>query len=121
MQLSIGELAQKTGVSVRAIRHYDAKGLVASARGENGYRYFSERAIVQVRQIRRLITIGFSIAEIRAFPDCMLLVEGAAFCPETQALQYQRLADIERQIEELEQRRAQLMATLAGAPARKSA
>lgn len=115
MQLSIGELAQKTGVSVRAIRHYDAQGLVTSTRAENGYRYFSERAVTQVRQIRRLIGIGFSIAEIRAFPDCMLLVEGAAFCPETQAVQYQRLADIERQVDELEQRRARLMATLASA------
>ena len=65
-----------------------------------------------MRQIQRLINIGFSIAEICSFPDCMLMVEGAAFCPETQALQYQRLEDIERQISELESRRTRLMATL---------
>ena len=43
----------------------------------------------------------------------MLMVEGAAFCPETQALQHKRLEDIERQISELESRRVRLMATLA--------
>ncbi|MBK0093316.1 MerR family transcriptional regulator [Erwinia sp. S59] len=113
MQLAIGEVAKQSGVSVRAIRHYDRHGLLTSKRACNGYRYFPPQAVTQVRQIQRLINIGFSIAEICSFPDCMLMVEGAAFCPETQALQYKRLEDIERQISELESRRVRLMATLA--------
>lgn len=113
MHLSIGELARETGVSVRAIRHYDRHHLLTSTRACNGYRFFPPQAITQVRQIQRLINTGFSIAEICSFPDCMRMIEGAAFCPETQAVQYKRLADIERQISELESRRALLMATLA--------
>ncbi|WP_255485122.1 hypothetical protein [Cronobacter sp. JZ38] len=62
--------------------------------------------------IQRLIATGFSVAEIRAFPVCMLLIEGASFCPETQAVQYQRLKAIEEQIIELEQRKARLLAAL---------
>ncbi|WP_194207625.1 MerR family transcriptional regulator [Superficieibacter sp. 1612_C1] len=112
MQLTIGELATKTGVSVRSIRHYDSHGLLTSTRACNGYRYFPQEAIAQVRQIQRLIGTGFSIAEIRSFPDCMRLIEGAAFCPETQAIQHKRLAEIERQISDLECRRARLMETL---------
>lgn len=112
MKLSIGELAKQTGVSVRAIRHYDKQGLLSSTRSCNGYRWFPEQTIAQVRQIQRFITMGFSIAELRSFPDCMRLIEGAAFCPETQALQYQRLAEIEQQISELELRRKRLMETL---------
>jgi len=112
MPLTIGELAKKTGVSVRAIRHYDQHGLVTSTRACNGYRYFPEQAITQVRQIQRLIATGFSIAEIRSFPDCMRLIEGAAFCPETYPAQRKRLASIERQIIELERRRARLIKTL---------
>ena len=112
MQLAIGEVAKQTGVSVRAIRHYDRHGLLTSQRACNGYRFFPPQAVTQVRQIQRLINIGFSIADICSFPDCMLLVEGATFCPETQAAQYRRLQDIERQISELEARRAELMSTL---------
>lgn len=110
--LGIGELARETGASVRSIRHYDEHGLLASLRASNGYRAFPAAAVTQVRQIRRLIATGFSLAEIRAFPDCMLLVEGAAMCPETSSAQRMRLADIERQIADLERRRARLLKTL---------
>ncbi|HDK7375178.1 TPA: MerR family transcriptional regulator [Cronobacter sakazakii] len=112
MQLTIGELAKATGVSARSIRHYHNNGLLAAVRACNGYRYFDMQAITQVRQIQLLIATGFSVAEIRRFPDCMLLIEGATFCPETQAIQYQRLKEIEDQISELEQRKARLLETL---------
>ncbi|EPR9103606.1 MerR family transcriptional regulator [Cronobacter sakazakii] len=112
MQLTIGELAKATGVSARSIRHYHNNDLLAAVRACNGYRYFDMQAITQVRQIQRLIATGFSVAEIRRFPDCMLLIEGATFCPETQAIQYQRLKEIEDQISELEQRKARLLETL---------
>ena len=111
--MSIGTLARKTGVSVRSIRHYDAHGLLKSIRGSNGYRAFPAAAIGQVRQIRRFIAAGFSLAEIRSFPDCMRLIEGAKACPETTELQRKRLASIERQIAELERRRARLRRMLA--------
>ncbi|WP_241718748.1 MerR family transcriptional regulator, partial [Cronobacter sakazakii] len=96
----------------RSIRHYHNNGLLAAVRACNGYRYFDMQAITQVRQIQRLIATGFSVAEIRRFPDCMLLIEGATFCPETQAIQYQRLKEIEDQISELEQRKSRLLETL---------
>jgi DNA-binding transcriptional MerR regulator len=110
--LSIGELARRSGASVRSIRHYDEHGLLTSARAGNGYRMFPEATVSQVRQIRRLIAAGFSLAEIRAFPDCMRMIEGAGMCPETAPVQHRRLAAIERQIAELERRRARLLRTL---------
>lgn len=111
--LTIGKLARATGVSVRAIRHYDANHLLASFRACNGYRLFPLTSIAQVRQIQRMLATGFSLAEIRAFPDCMRLSEGAGVCSETTALQRKRLADIEAQIAGLERRRARLLRTLA--------
>lgn len=110
--LSIGELAHRTGASLRSIRHYDEHGLLASVRAENGYRRFPGAAVTQVKQIQRLIAAGFSLAEIRGFPDCMRLIEGAAMCPETTPAQRKRLAEVERQIADLEQRRARLLAML---------
>lgn len=111
--LTIGKLAAATGASVRSIRHYDHHGLLTSVRGGNGYRMFPPAAMTQVRQIQRMIATGFSLEEIRAFPDCMRLIEGAAACSQTGEAQRKRLALIERQIADLERRRARLLQTLA--------
>ncbi len=113
ISLGIGELARRTGASVRAIRHYDGHGLLTSSRSANGYRVFPESCIAQVRQIRRLIGTGFSIEEIRRFPDCMRLIEGAQMCPDTAEAHRRRLHRIERQLAELERRRTRLLRTLA--------
>lgn len=110
--LGIGELAKSTGASVRSIRHYDERGLLASVRAENGYRLFPEKAITQVRQIQRFIAAGFTIEDIRGFPDCMRMIEGAVACEQTTAAQRERLLLIERQIAELERRRARLLKML---------
>ncbi|HBP1854985.1 MerR family transcriptional regulator [Pseudomonas aeruginosa] len=110
--LKIGALAKAAGVSVRSIRHYDQRGLLASARTENGYRAFQAVAITQVKQIQRLIATGFSLEEIRSFPDCMLLIEGAKACADISDTQRKRLAILERQIEALELQRQRLRALL---------
>jgi DNA-binding transcriptional MerR regulator len=111
--LSIGALARETGASVRSIRHYDEHGLLTSMRADNGYRAFPPEAVTQVSQIQRMIATGFSLAEIRSFPDCMRMIEGAGSCPETTEAQRKRLASIERQIADLERRRERLLKTLA--------
>jgi len=110
--LTIGELARETGASVRSIRHYDEHGLLTSIRASNGYRAFPSAAVTQVRQIQRMIATGFSLADIRAFPDCMRMIEGASSCSETTDAQRKRLASIERQIADLERRSARLRKTL---------
>ncbi|BCU63860.1 hypothetical protein F941_02544 [Acinetobacter bouvetii DSM 14964 = CIP 107468] len=113
MLLSIGELAKKAGVSVRVVRYYNNQGLLHSQRGANGYRYFKEQTITQIQQIQRFIAFGFNLAEIRTFPDCMRLIEDAAFCPETQSLQKARLDKIEQQIIDLERKKLELLKSLA--------
>jgi MerR family copper efflux transcriptional regulator len=111
--MTIGQLARETGASVRSIRHYDEHGLLNSSRTGNGYRVFAPEAAGQVRQIQRLIATGFNLVEIRSFPDCMRMIEGAISCPQTTEVQRKRLISIERQIAELELRRARLLKTLA--------
>lgn len=110
--LSIGELSQRTGASVRSIRHYDEHGLLASVRASNGYRMFPAKALTQVRQIQRMIASGFTIDDIRGFPDCMLLIDGARSCDQITDVQRQRLEAIDRQIADLEKRRSRLIKTL---------
>ena len=61
----IGELATITNVSTKAIRIYEAKGLLTSYRDEtNNYRYFEEGAIVRMQKIEVLKYLGFSLEDI---------------------------------------------------------
>ncbi|MDI9676710.1 MerR family transcriptional regulator [Burkholderia cenocepacia] len=112
--LTIGKLAQLTGASVRSIRHYDEHGLLASVRADNGYRLFPDKAVTQVKQIQRMIATGFTLDDIRGFPDCMLLIDGARSCDQITDVQRERLEAIDRQIADLEKRRARLVKMLRG-------
>ncbi len=62
--LTIGELAEATGVSARAIRHYERQHLVASSRAANNYRLFERDAIARVNHIQHLIGAGFCTTKI---------------------------------------------------------
>jgi len=64
----VGELAKRTGVSVRALHHYDEIGLLSpSHRSESGYRLYTQVDVVRLQQVRSLRTLGFSLEEIGAF------------------------------------------------------
>jgi MerR family transcriptional regulator, thiopeptide resistance regulator len=64
----VGELAKRTGVSVRALHHYDAIGLLSpSLRSESGYRLYTEADVMRLQQIRSLRSLGFSLDEAREF------------------------------------------------------
>lgn len=108
--LAIGALARLSGASVRAIRHYDTHALLDSRRAPNGYRVFAQSAVTQVRQIQRLVAVGFTLAEIRGFPSCMLAIEGAGICDEAAPARARLLALLEAEIDVLARRHAHLRA-----------
>ncbi|HWP17763.1 MAG TPA: MerR family transcriptional regulator [Burkholderiaceae bacterium] len=110
--LSIGALARETGVSVRSIRHYEAQGILSSIRASNGYRLFPHSAVTQVRRIQQMTATGFSVSDIRSFPECMRVIEGARNCSEADSVARRRLASIERQLDGLERRPARLLRPL---------
>lgn len=56
--MRIGELSQRTGVSVRALRYYEDQGLLVPERRPNGYRDYSEAAVERVAQITTLFAAG---------------------------------------------------------------
>ena len=61
----IGEVAKKTGVSIRSLRHYDEiKLLQPSSRNDAGYRLYSKKDIMRLQQIISLKQIGFSLKKI---------------------------------------------------------
>jgi len=66
MALKIGEVAQRGGVSLQAIRYYEREGLLPEPpRLASGYRLFPDTAVRRVHFIKRAQELGFSLAEIR--------------------------------------------------------
>ncbi|MCX4096415.1 MerR family transcriptional regulator [Nocardia sp. alder85J] len=63
----IGELAARTGTTTRALRFYEEQGLLTAGRTPAGYRDFEEQAVLRVRNIRELLSIGFTVEDVRAF------------------------------------------------------
>ncbi|MFI2618923.1 MerR family transcriptional regulator [Streptomyces sp. NPDC018584] len=64
--LTIGELASYAGVTVRAVRHYHAKGLLPEPeRDHSGYRRYDAGAVVELIRIRTLAKAGVPLARIR--------------------------------------------------------
>ncbi|MES1240678.1 MAG: TipAS antibiotic-recognition domain-containing protein [Acidobacteriota bacterium] len=65
----VGELAKHTGLTVRALHHYDEIGLLSpSHRSEAGYRLYDGEDIARLLQILSLRQVGFSLDEIG---DCL--------------------------------------------------
>lgn len=65
--LSIGELAERTGVASTALRYYDELGLVRPAARSSGRRRYAHSAIKDVIVVCFLREVGFSLSEIDAF------------------------------------------------------
>jgi len=63
----VGELARRTGLSVRTLRYYDEIGLLSPGRRtESGHRLYAADDVVRLQQIRSLRALGFGLEEIRA-------------------------------------------------------
>lgn len=68
--MQIGELAKSTGVSARALRHYEDRGLLAPERTSGGYRDYDETDVIRVAQIKTMIDAGLSTATIQRYLGC---------------------------------------------------
>jgi len=64
--LKVGEVAARTGLSVRTLHHYDTIGLLSpSRRSKSGHRLYGRRDILRLQQIVSLRQIGMSLDQIR--------------------------------------------------------
>ena len=64
--LTIGQLAAHAGVTVRAVRHYHAKGLLPEPeRDASGYRRYDAKAVVDLIKIRTLAEAGVPLSRVK--------------------------------------------------------
>lgn len=106
--MRIGELARVTGVSLRSLRYYEAKGLLVPDREENGYRVYNATAVERVNTIQFYLRLGFSTDEIEGFLNCVMKNK-EAFCEQILPIYEQKLAEIDRQLHQLNEIRSNLV------------
>jgi len=70
--MRVGELARRSGTTVRALRYYESAGLVVPRRLGNGYREYDLIAVRLVAQIRELMALGLSVEETRPFVESII-------------------------------------------------
>lgn len=62
----IGEAAERVGLSLRTIRHYEDVGLVSpSGRSSGGFRLYTDDDIERLGLVKRMKPLGFSLEEMR--------------------------------------------------------
>jgi DNA-binding transcriptional MerR regulator len=107
--MHIGELADRTGLSLRTIRHYDEIGILKpTGRTEGGFRLYTAEDESRLLLIRRMKPLGYSLEETGQLLE---LIDALAEHPENEDLR----ARLERVRGEASDRRDRLRAQLAAA------
>nr|MBQ4320415.1 MerR family transcriptional regulator [Clostridia bacterium] len=65
--MKINDVEKITGLTQKAIRLYEIKGLISIARDENGYRNYTDEDIEALKKIKLLRSVGISIADIKLY------------------------------------------------------
>ena len=118
--MRIGELSRYTGVPIQTLRFYEREELVREpARTSGGYRSYGESDLARVRFIRDAQSLGFTLREIRELlkihePRGHTTSSGAGNgeWPEAFRIARERLAIIDKKIEELQAFRNRLASGL---------
>jgi DNA-binding transcriptional MerR regulator len=64
--MRVGEVARKSGISVRTLHHYDEIGLIVPQRTESGYRVYDDDEIALLQEVLFYRELGFPLDEIAA-------------------------------------------------------
>lgn len=113
VRVQIKELADRAGVTVKAVRYYESRGLLAPRRAGNGYRDYADVDVQVVREIRALLSLGLTAEETLPFVDCLRAGNDRAdVCPASLEAYRQRIAEIDRRVAELTALRGELAGLL---------
>ncbi|WP_067651277.1 MerR family transcriptional regulator [Nocardia harenae] len=94
--MRIGELAARTGVSVRSLRYYEERGLLAAERGSGGQREYDEAAVARVERIQRMFAAGLNSETVGELLPCVHDADGTPNAAATPFLVDKLTAERER-------------------------
>ena len=108
--MHIGELADRSQMSLRTIRHYDDVGLLKpSGRTEGGFRLYTERDFARLLVIRRMKPLGFTLEAMAELLRVVDALEATEPGQDDTAIR----SELDNFIEEAQRRRAKLEEQLA--------
>lgn len=103
--LRISEIADFFGISAKAMRLYEQKGIIKPFKTDafTGYRYYSADQVKQLNTLIELQELGFSLAEIKKIMDGGITTAKLKEAMEKKRADWERhLAEVERKIESIE-------------------
>ena len=100
-RMRITEAARHAGTSPRMLRYYEAEGLLAPVRRDNGYRDYGAGEVLAARQIVALSRAGLPLSLIRTVLPCATESGALRACPSVAPELRRRLRDVEEQIDAL--------------------
>ena len=107
MEISIGELARRSGVKVPTIRYYEQAGLLSlPARTEGQQRRYGRAAVARLHFIRHARELGFEVAAVREL--LALSEQPDRPCAEVDRIARRHVEDIDRRIVQLTALRREL-------------
>ena len=106
--VTIGRLAEQSGVNVETIRFYERKGLIAQPpRPASGYRKYDDLTAGRIRFIQRAQELGFTLSEIKQLLS--LRVDPRTSCADVRAKAEDKIADIDGKLATLRRMRRALV------------
>lgn len=115
--MRIGEVAQRSGVSVRALRYYEERGLLTPDRSPGGQREYAEDAVDRVRFFQQLYAAGLPSRRIAELLPC---VETGTTTDEQRAMLDAERTRIQQRVDELSTALARLDELIDAAHARRT-
>lgn len=107
MNISIGQLSQKTGIKVPTIRFYEQIGLVAAPpRTEGNQRRYGQAEVDRLNFIRNARELGFEVDDIREL--LAMAAEPQASCHQADSIAMNHLREVDERITKLQALRQEL-------------
>ncbi|SFN60537.1 MerR family transcriptional regulator, copper efflux regulator [Candidatus Pantoea varia] len=120
MKMNISDVAKKTGLTSKAIRFYEEKGVVTPPlRSENGYRSYNGHHLEELNLLRQARQVGFTLDECREL--VALFNNPSRHSADVKARTLQKADEIAAHIEELHAMRTRLLALADACPGDDSA
>ncbi len=111
-RLKISELARRTGITTKAIRFYEAAGVLPPpARGANGYGLYGSDAVDMLRFVKQAQGLGLTLAEIREI--VAIRQGGRPPCSHVYGLLQDKAAELDRKLADLVALRRRIRQSLA--------
>ena len=93
--MHIGEVAARTELSLRSLRHWEEVGLLQpSGRTDGGFRLYTESDVDKILVIRRMKPLGFSLDEMKAVMSDLEVLGDPGSGERERAVAQQRIADV---------------------------